>query len=56
MSVLYDKNEVIVYNLSTKKRLFRAIYNDATDNIVRLFYLPNYKDEDNQDEEEESQQ
>lgn len=45
LSVLYDKNEVIVYNLNTKKPVFKANYKDATDHVVRLFYLPALKEE-----------
>lgn len=42
MNVLYDKNQVVVYNLLTKHIIFKAIYGDATGIITQLIYLPHH--------------
>lgn len=37
LCVLYDKNEVVVYNVIDKTRVFRSIFRDATAIVSRLF-------------------
>ena len=51
LSVLYDKNEVIVYNMQKKERIFRAVYKEATGSITNLFYVKDFEDEIEIDED-----
>jgi hypothetical protein len=53
--VLYDKNEVIVYNLKYKKQVFRSTFKDATDQIVRIFFISDFEDDIDYDEADELQ-
>lgn len=50
--VLYDKNEVAVFNTVKNEMVFKAKYQDATDTITRLFYVSNF-DELSDDEEQQ---
>jgi hypothetical protein len=40
LCVLYGKNYVVTYNLSTLQPVFKSSYQEATKDISRLFYLP----------------
>ena len=42
ISVLYDKNEIQVFNISTKENVFRTIVKDSTDLVTGIFYVPNF--------------
>ena len=42
ISVLYDKNEIQVFNITTKETVFRTIFKDSTDLVSRIFYVPNF--------------
>ena len=42
ISVLYDKNEIQVFNISTKENVFRTIFKDSTDLVTGIFYVPNF--------------
>lgn len=48
ISVLYDKNEIQVFSLSTEKCVFKAIFKEATDLVSGIFYVPSFdlQDED----------
>jgi hypothetical protein len=50
--VLYDKNEVAVFNTVKNEQVFKARYHDVTDTITRLFYVSNF-DELSDDEDED---
>lgn len=52
---LYDKNEVIVYDLHIKERVFRSIFRDATSQITRLFYISDFDDSEELDEAKEEE-
>lgn len=51
LCVLYDKNEVIVYNMQNKSRIFKSEFRDATATVSRLFYISEFDDEVNDEEE-----
>lgn len=50
---MFDKNEVIVYNVLDKSRVFRSIFRDATAIVSRLFYVTDFEDDIDLDEDEE---
>ncbi|CDW78749.1 UNKNOWN [Stylonychia lemnae] len=52
--ILFDKNEVAVFDISHKQRVFRAVFRDATAQVTRLFYIKDFEDDvDYNDEIEE---
>jgi hypothetical protein len=53
LCTLYDKNEVVVYNVQTKERIFRSIFRDATSQVTQLFYVSDFDDDPEVDVEEE---
>jgi uncharacterized membrane protein len=38
-AILYDKNAVVVFELTTGTVLFKANYAEATDNISRIIFI-----------------
>mmetsp|Transcript_22389 Transcript_22389/g.16869 ORF Transcript_22389/g.16869 Transcript_22389/m.16869 type:complete len:130 (+) Transcript_22389:695-1084(+) len=50
MCVLLDKNEVCVFDLQTRKSIFRASFIDATEQIVKLFYVASPKEDEAEEE------
>ena len=59
LSVLLDRNEVQVFDLRTRQRLFKSSYRDASGQITRLFYLDpeqSFESEVESDVEEEEQE
>jgi len=49
--VLYDKNEVQVYHMDSKKMVFKATFNDTTEQLTRLVYVSNFEDDEEEEEE-----
>lgn len=44
LNILYDKNEIQVIDLSTKQKIFKSVFNDSSEILTRLFYMPIQKD------------
>ena len=41
---LYDKNEVIVYDMKSKKAVFKSAYKEVVEQITKLYYVSDFVD------------